>query len=75
MPDVIHRHVQENKLRHILFDEFEAAIAAQVRDVIHRAGHEVVYADDLVAARQQQINQVRAQEARGASDHGGGNEA
>ena len=36
------------------------------------AGDEIVNADDLVPARQQQIDQVRAQEARGAGDDGGG---
>ena len=41
-------------------------------DVIHRAGDEIVDADDLVPAGQQQINQVRAQETRGAGDDGGG---
>ncbi len=72
MPDVIHGHIQEDKLGHVLLDELEIGVAAQVRDVIHRAGDKVVDADDLVPARQQQINQVGAQESRGAGDDGGG---
>ena len=44
----------------------------QVRDVVHAAGDEIVDADDLVAARQQQVRQVRAEKAGGAGDDGSG---
>jgi hypothetical protein len=43
-----------------------------MRDVVHRAGDEIIYADDFVAARQKQIRQVRAQKARRARDDGRG---
>ncbi len=69
MPDVIHRPVQENELRNILLDKLEAPVAAQVRDVIHPPGHEIVNADDLVTARQQQVNQMRPEEPGGAGDN------
>ena len=36
------------------------------------AGDEIVDADDLVAARQEQIGQVRAKKTGGAGDDGGG---
>ena len=38
MPDVIHRHVQEEELGHILLDELEVGVAAQVRNVVDGAG-------------------------------------
>ena len=72
MPDVIHRLVQEKKLGDVLQDEFEVRVAAQVRDVVHAAGDEIVNGDDPVAARQQQVGQVRAEKAGGAGDDGGG---
>jgi hypothetical protein len=37
-----------------------------------RAGDKIVEADDLVAARQKQIGEVRAEKAGGAGDDGGG---
>ena len=36
------------------------------------AGDEIVNADDLVAARQQQVGQMRPEKAGGAGDDGGG---
>ena len=72
MPDVIHRAVEENKLGDVLLDELEIPVAAEVRDVVHRAGDKIVEADDLVAARQKQIGEVRAEKAGGAGDDGGG---
>ena len=72
MPDVIHRAVEENKFRHVLLDEFEIRVAAEVRDVVHRAGDKIVEADDFVAARQQQIGQVRTEKAGGTGDDGNG---
>ena len=47
-------------------------IAAEVRDVVHAAGDEIVDADDLVAAGEQQVGEVRAEKAGGAGDDGGG---
>ena len=41
-------------------------------DVVHRAGDKIVEADDLVAARQQQVGQVRAEKTGGAGDDGSG---
>ena len=71
MPDEIHRAFEKNKFRHVLLDEFEIWIAAEVRDVVHAAGDKIVNADDFVVAREQQIGQVRAEKAGGAGDDGG----
>ena len=72
VPDVIHRTVEEDEFRHVLLDEFEVRVAAEVDDVVHRAGDKIVEADDFVAARQKQIRQMRAEESGRAGDHGGG---
>ena len=72
MPDVIHRRIEENKFRHVLLDEFEIRVAAQMRDVVHRAGDKIVDANDFVAARQQQVGQMRAEKTGGAGDDGNG---
>ena len=72
MPDVIHRPIQENKFGDVLLDEFEIRVAAQVRDVVHRARDEIINADDLVPARQQQVAQMRAKKSRAAGDDGSG---
>ena len=66
------RHIQENKFRHVLLDEFEMGIAAEVGDVVHRTGDKIVDGDDLVAAREQQVRQVRAQKSGAAGDDGSG---
>ena len=44
----------------------------EVRDVVHRARDEIIDADDLVAAREQQIGQVRTEETGGAGHDGRG---
>ena len=72
MPDILHRRLQKNELGHVLLDELEAGIPAQVGNVIHPARDEIVDADHAVPARQQQIHQVRAQETRGTGDDRGG---
>ena len=72
MPDVIHRPVKKNELGYVLLDEPEMGVAGQMVDVVFGAGDEVINAYDFVAAREQQIGQVGAEEAGGAGDHGGG---
>jgi len=42
VPDVMDRRVEENKFGDVLLDEFEVWVAAEVRDVVHRAGDEIV---------------------------------
>ena len=71
MPDIIHRTIEEDKLRDILLDEFEPGIAAEMRDVVHAAGDEIVQANDFVPAREEQISQVRAKKSGGAGHYGG----
>ena len=72
MPDVIHRAFQEQEFGDILLNELELRIAAEVRDVVHAAGDEIVYADDFVAARDQQVGEMRAEKAGGPGDDGRG---
>jgi len=54
VPDIIHRHIEKNKVGDVLLDEFEIRIAAEVRDVVHAAGDKIVNADDFMAAREKQ---------------------
>ena len=70
MPDVIHRRIEKNKFGDVLLDELEIGIAAEVRNVVHGAGDKIVEADDLVAARHEQICQMRAEKSGGAGDDG-----
>jgi hypothetical protein len=51
-------------------DEDEICAAVDVRDVRERARVEVVDADDAVAAREQVVAEVRAEEAGPAGDDG-----
>ena len=69
MPDVIHRAVEEYEFRHVLLDEFEVRIAAEVDDVVHTAGDKIVNADDLVAAGNEQVGEVRAEKTGGPGDN------
>jgi hypothetical protein len=46
----------------------EARVLLQVRDVLYRAGREIVDDRDLVAALQISVRQVRPDEARAARD-------
>ena len=72
MPDEIHRPFEKNKLGNVLLDELEIRIAAEVRDVVHAAGDKIVNADDLVAARNEEVGQVRAEKTGSAGDDGRG---
>ena len=49
------------KFGHVVLDEAEALVADQVRDVVRRAGDEVVHADDRVALVEQEIAEMRAE--------------
>ena len=49
--------------------EAEPLLAGEVRDVLLATRDEVVDADDLVAASEQRVAQVRAEEPRTAGDH------
>ena len=63
MPDVIHRHVQEDELGDILLDEFEIRVAAQVGDIVHAAGDKIIDAHHLVAAGQKEVGEMGAKKA------------
>ena len=64
MPDVIDAVMEKNELGHVLLDEFKVLVHAKVIDVLDRAGHEIVDADDAMSARDEQIRQVRSEESR-----------
>jgi hypothetical protein len=72
VPHVIDAIVKKNKFRHVLLNEFEVLVAAQVIDVLHIAGHKVVDANHFMPTCDQQIGKVRAEKTRGAGDHGRG---
>ncbi len=55
----------------VLLDEFEIGITAEMRNVVHRAGDKIVNADDVMAARQEQIGQMRPEKAGRAGDDRG----
>ena len=48
MPDVIHRAFEKDELGHVLLDEPEIFVPAEMVDVIHAAGDKIVQPDDLV---------------------------
>src|SRR5690606_15025882 len=56
------------RLRHVVVDHLEPAVAQQVFDVPPPSGVVVVDADDVTAHRDQPVTQVRAQKAGGAGD-------
>src|SRR5438552_19025072 len=72
VPHVMDRDIEEDEFRDILLDELEIWIAAEVGNVVHAAGDEIIDADHLVTTREEKIGQVRAEEAGGAGDDGGG---
>ena len=71
MPDIIHRRIQKNEFRHVLLNELEIGITAQVRDIVHRPGDEIVDANDFVTAREQQVSKMGAEETGGAGNDAG----
>ena len=71
MPDVIHGHIQKEEFGHVLLDELELRVATQVGDVVDRASDEIVDADDPMSSREEQVRQMRAEEAGGPRDDAG----
>jgi hypothetical protein len=73
-PDLSRRSfsVEENKFRDVLLDELEIWIAAQMRNIVHRTGDEIVNADDFVPAGNEQIREMRAKKAGGTGHDGDG---
>jgi hypothetical protein len=63
----VHRAIHIDVLRHIVANEFEVA-RAQMGDIGHVAGDQVVDADHRVAAIEQRFGQMRADESGGAGD-------
>ena len=58
VPDVIDRAMKKNEFRDVLMDEPEPGIAGQMGQVVSRAGHQVVYGNDLVVPVQEQVHQM-----------------
>jgi hypothetical protein len=65
--DVVDVPFHVDVARDVVADELEVAVA-QVREVGHRAGAQVVDADDRVAAVEQRLAQMRPDEPGGAGD-------
>ena len=63
--DEVDRVVDEDRLRDVVWDESERVVM-DVLDVRERAADEVVDADDPLAALEQVVAEVRAEEARTA---------
>ena len=72
MPDVVDLAIQKDEFGDVLLDELEIGVAAQMDDVIDRPGDEIVDADHFMAAGQEEIGQMGAEEAGGTGDDGGG---
>src|SRR5689334_19347185 len=68
MPHEVYGNIEENKLGDVLLEEFEIGITAKVRNIVDRAGHEIVDSDHPVSPGKEQIRQMRAEEPRGASN-------
>src|SRR5881275_3092858 len=68
MEDVVERPFDVDVGGDVELDEAEAVAAEEMRDVLRAAGDEVVDADDFVAAGEEEIAEVRAEEARAAGD-------
>ena len=71
MVDEVDRLLDEVRLDDVDVQELEALGVADVLDVGQRPGLEVVDADHAVAAREQLVAQVRAEEAGAAGDQAG----
>ena len=65
--DEVDRLVDEDRLGHVVRDEAERVVL-DVLDVRERAADEVVHADDPLAALQQVVAEMRAEEA-GSAGH------
>ena len=72
MPDVIDRAVEKQILRDILLDEFVVRVAGQVRDVVDRSRDKIINSNHAMAARQQQVGEVRAKKSRASRHDGSG---
>jgi hypothetical protein len=64
--DLVHRN--EDRVVHVVVHELEVRVIQQVGDVVLAAGEQVVQADHAVAARDQPVAQVRADEPGSAGD-------
>ena len=66
--DLVHRAVDGERLDDIGFQIREPSVRPKVGDVLRLAGNQVVDADDLVAALDQQIAEMRSDEPRSAGN-------
>jgi hypothetical protein len=55
---------QQDRLNHVVAQQFKAPVVQQVLDVLAPAGKKVVEADDLVTRLQHPLAKVRAEKAR-----------
>jgi hypothetical protein len=64
--DFIHFYIERKA--HVVAHELEAGMREQVLDISLRAGEEIVYAEHFIAASEQAIDQMRANESRTTGD-------
>ena len=60
MEDEVHVVGQEDEVRQVVFDELEAVVACEVREVGDVARDEIVHADDTVALSEEPVGEVVA---------------
>ncbi len=67
--DVVHRPVHRDVVRHVLVEEREVRLSAQVGYVLDRPREEVVDADHLVTLREEVVAEVAPYEPCAPGDH------
>jgi len=61
-------HLQQNRLNDVVSDELEPRVPEQVHQVLFSSGEEIVDDNDVVAARDELVDEVAPDEARAAGD-------
>ena len=61
-------HLDEQRERDVVADDFEAGVGEEVFDVLLGAGEEVIHADDFAAFLEQAFAEVGSQKPRSARD-------
>jgi hypothetical protein len=65
---LVHQLTEQGRVEHVRNVVAESLASAQVRNVAHRPGREVVDDMDIVAARQQRLGEMGSYEAGTAGD-------
>ena len=70
VPDIVHGFIEKDEFGDILLDEFEVPVAAQMGDVVHAAGDEVINANHPVSPGEQQVGEMRTKKTGRAGNDG-----